>query len=152
MACSGSRNQSAYSRMRETVNKTLLWGRSVGKCQVSVLQFLKISKLLIPEINNRTLENSVAKPRLLAERQPPQRTGRPPGPCSLDPDFSLWHQQPPLVQAAKRGSGLVIHRLAIGRRDIRRQRREIELETGHAFTPLGWLCHVLTESDLTTHS
>lgn len=81
MACSGSRNQSAYSRMRETVNKTLLWGRSVGKCQVSVLQFLKISKLLIPEINNRTLENSVAKPRLLAERHLPRGQADPRGPA-----------------------------------------------------------------------
>lgn len=42
-------NKAVYPRMHETVNKTLLWGRSVSKCQVSVLQFLEISKLLIPE-------------------------------------------------------------------------------------------------------
>lgn len=57
----------AYLRMRETVNKFLFWGKRVGKCHVSVLQFLNILKLLIPEISSRTFEEGMAKPQITTE-------------------------------------------------------------------------------------
>ena len=46
----------ACIRMHRTGNRFLFWGKSVGKCQVSVLQFLDILELLIPETGNWTLE------------------------------------------------------------------------------------------------
>ena len=82
----------AYLGMHETVNKMLFWGRSVGKCQVSVLQFRNISKLLIPEINNRTFAYGVLKPWIEDWGPTSQTNGESPESCSLPSGF-LWHQQ-----------------------------------------------------------
>lgn len=111
----------AYLKMHETVNIMIFW-RSVSKCQVPVLQFLSISKLLILGINNNTFEYSMAKPEITNWGQYSRQTEVlfAPGSCSLTSDFicdisSLpWSRQlngavtwssvnSPLVEKASRG-------------------------------------------------
>ena len=115
----------ACMRMHRTGNRFLFWGKSVGKRQVSVLQFLDILELSVPETRGRTLEAGLVS----ADRGGAASHGSAFWLGSVmsaaGPDAGSWAGRPRGHPQARRSAG----------ETWREERREFRSEPARAFRP-----------------